>query len=47
MIIESAGNNKKEIQFDSREVVFEIEMTTKGYEKHKPHLRGEAAPQVE
>lgn len=38
--IQSACLNNAEVQFDLREVEFEFETTTKGYEKHKPNLRG-------
>jgi hypothetical protein len=39
-LIQEYGNSSKEVSFDLRDVVFEIENTTNGYERHKPYLRG-------
>ena len=39
-IIQNAGNNNQEIEFDLGEVKFEIENTTVGYETYIPYLTG-------
>ncbi len=39
-IIQDAGNNNQEIEFDLGEVKFGIENTTRGYEKCLPYLTG-------
>jgi len=40
VIIQDAGNNNQEVNFNLNDVIFEIENTTEGYEKYKPHMTG-------
>jgi hypothetical protein len=40
IIIQEAGNRDREIEFNLGEVTFEIENTTEGYERYKPHMTG-------